>query len=284
MIDTLLTERDERVSLETPHLSFSRLNRYLHCPEQYRLYYIENLRARFPSSSLVFGQVVHQALAAFFRSKTDPVKFFLEAWKEVKQIDLTYSQKESWEKLHSSGQGLLEKFLREDLQRIVSVSDVEKRFDLKITSLDLPFIGFIDLVGKVDEKITVVDFKTSGSSYQDYEVALSDQLTAYQLAEPEAEQAALCVFVKTKEPRIEWHLSSRTGDQLIEFLGKAELIAREITLGHFYKRPGKWCSWCDFLPVCIGDKKEIAETLVHIRPIFKPAAISSGFFLWIAIN
>lgn len=264
MIDTLLVERDERVSLETPHLSFSRLNRYLHCPEQYRLYYIENLRPRFPSSSLIFGQVIHQALATFFRAKSDPVKFFNDAWSEVKQIDLDYSQKESWEKLHSSGQGLLEKFLREDLKRITSMSEVEKGFELKITSLDLPFIGFIDLVGKVDDKITVVDFKTSGSSYQDFEVALSDQLTAYQLAVPEAEQAALCVFVKTKEPRIEWHLSSRTGDQLIEFLGKAELIAREISFGHFYKRPGKWCSWCDFLPMCMGDKKGIAETLVHI--------------------
>jgi hypothetical protein len=31
---------------------------------------------------------------------------------------------------------------------------------------------------------------------------LSDQLTAYQLAELDAEQMALCVLVKTKEPKI----------------------------------------------------------------------------------
>ena len=49
---------------KTPHLSHSRINRYLQCPEQYRLYYIENLRPRFPSAGLVFGQLVHQALAA----------------------------------------------------------------------------------------------------------------------------------------------------------------------------------------------------------------------------
>ena len=35
--------RDEAI-LETAHLSFSRLNRYLSRPGQYRLYYVENLR------------------------------------------------------------------------------------------------------------------------------------------------------------------------------------------------------------------------------------------------
>src|SRR5207247_2532245 len=75
---------------------------------------------------------------------------------------------------------------------------------------------------------------------------LSDQLTAYQLAEPEAEQAALCVLVKTKEPKIEWHVAVRSCDDLAKFLAKADHIAHEIAAGHFYKRPGKWCSWCDF--------------------------------------
>src|SRR5437764_13086347 len=37
--------------------------------------------------------------------------------------------------------------------------------------------------------ISVIDFKTSGSSYADHEAKLSDQLTAYQIAEPEAERS-----------------------------------------------------------------------------------------------
>jgi hypothetical protein len=31
-----------------------------------------------------------------------------------------------------------------------------------------------------------------------------------------------------------------------------------------YKRRGKWCSYCDFLPVCLGDKKKVKEGLVKI--------------------
>ena len=87
-------------------------------------------------------------------------------------------------------------------------------FRLRITSLDLPFVGVIDLVADLDGKRTVVDFKTANAAYQEHEAVLSDQLTAYQLAEPEAEQTALCVLVKTKEPKIEWHTAVRSGDEL----------------------------------------------------------------------
>lgn len=266
MIKAVLKEPEEEVaSPQTPYLSYSRINRYLHCPEQYRLYYIENLRPRFPSASLVFGQVLHQALAFFFRRQGDPVGFFQRTWDDVRQTELTYKQRESWEKFRDRGQALLEKFLREELPRVSNIRASEKVFELSITSLDLPFIGVIDLVADLDGKNSVVDFKTSGSAYEDHEVALSDQLTAYQLAEPAAEQTALCVLIKTKEPRIEWHLTQRTGDQLTEYLAKADLVAHEIAAGHFYKRPGKWCAWCDYLPVCMGDQQKVSATLVQIR-------------------
>ncbi len=265
MIETLLTEKEERDAVSAaPYLSHSRINRYLHCPEQYRLYYVEKLRPRFPAATLVFGQVLHAAIAQFFVEKGAPAVFFAGAWEEVRQIDLTYNQKESWEKLKIVGAGLMEKFHEEHPKRIGRVRGVEQRFEIRITSLKTPMIGFIDLIAEVDGKNTVLDFKTSASSYEEHEVALSDQLTAYQLAEPGAEQTGLCVLVKTKEPKIEWYFSKRTGEQIAEFLDKAGYIAHEIAACRFYKRPGKWCSWCDYLPVCTGDKRRIGETLIHI--------------------
>src|SRR5262245_4417062 len=92
--------------LVLPHLSHSRINRYLHCPEQYRLYYIESLRPRFPAASLVFGHVLHQALAELFKTGSDPVRSFLDTWNDARQADLTYGNRESWEKLQIAGQGL----------------------------------------------------------------------------------------------------------------------------------------------------------------------------------
>ena len=121
----------------------------------------------------------------------------------------------------------------------------------------------IDLIADLDGKRTVVDSKTAASAYQEHEAILSDQLTAYyQLAERDAEQTAFCVLVKTKEAKIEWHAAKRSGDALAGFLAKAEYVGREIAAGRFCKRPGKWCSWCDHLPVCAKDEKPVGETLV----------------------
>jgi putative RecB family exonuclease len=266
MIEKLLTEKEEAIrSNGAPHLSHSRISRYLLCPEQYRLYYIEQLRPRLYSASLVFGQAVHQALAAFFRTGSEPAGAFASLWAEARQFELRYTARESWEKLHETGRTLLRKFVAEELPRIGKVSGTEKVFELGITEIETPFVGVIDLVAEVDGKRTVVDFKTSGSAYAEHEVRLSDQLTAYQLAEPDAERIALCVLVKTKEPKIEWHVSERNSDDLIEYLAKAGHVAREIAADRFYKRSGMWCAWCDFLPVCLKDERRIEETLVRLH-------------------
>lgn len=265
MIEKLLTEKEEAVRHNgPPHLSHSRISRYLLCPEQYRLYYLENLRPRLYSASLVFGQAVHQALAMFFRTGADPAGSFTTFWKEAGQVDLRYGVRESWDRLNATGAALLGKFVAEELPRIASVSGTEKSFELGISEIDRPFVGVIDLIAEIDGKRTVIDFKTAASSYAEHEVKLSDQLTAYQLAEPEAERMALCVLVKTKDPKIEWHVSERNPADLVEYLAKAGHVAREIGRNRFFKRPGLWCTWCDFLPVCLRDQKTIQETLVRL--------------------
>jgi CRISPR/Cas system-associated exonuclease Cas4 (RecB family) len=265
MIEQLMREKEEVVRRNgPPHLSHSRINRYLLCPEQYRLYYIEQLRPRLYSASLVFGQAVHQALASFFRTGSEPAGAFASLWAEARQFELRYSARESWEKLDATGRALLRKFVAEELSRIGKVSGAEKAFELGITEIETPFVGVIDLISELDGKKAVIDFKTSGSSYAEHEAKLSDQLTAYQLAEPEAEQMALCVLVKTKEPKIEWHVSERNADDLLGYLAKAGYVAREIAARRFFKRPGMWCSWCDFLPVCLRDERKTTETLVRV--------------------
>lgn len=252
----------DSTGVHTPHLSYSRVSRYLLCPEQYRLYYVENLRPRLPPASLEFGKAIHAALAACFTEGQDAVTVFGESWDALKNAELRYACRESWEKLRERGQELLKKFFEEELPRLGTVHASEKPFELVVSNLDLPFVGIIDLVADVDNKLTVVDFKTSASKYQDYEVELSDQLTAYQLAEPAASQSALCVLVKTTEPRIDWYFSRRTGSQLAEYLQKVSTVGQQIATRVFYKRPGKHCAYCDFLVSCLGDEQAVQEDLV----------------------
>jgi len=67
-----------------------------------------------------------------------------------------------------------------------------------------------------------------------------------------------------KEPQIEWHFAERSPGDVADYLAKVGLILDDIASGKFYKRPGKHCAYCDFLPVCLGDEKKIQETLVRI--------------------
>jgi hypothetical protein len=81
----------------------------------------------------------------------------------------------------------------------------------------MSFVGVIDLIAELDGTRTVVDVKTSASGYPEHEVVVSDQLAASELAYPDAEQVALCVFVKTAKPRIDWHVAVREPAQAIEY-------------------------------------------------------------------
>lgn len=259
-----LNRTAEGLTPSRDHLSYSRVNRYLQCPEQYRLYYVEGVRVRIPSASLEFGRAIHLALAQFFQRSENAIDVFLGTWAKVRESNLRYTYRESWEKLNERGHQLLAKFMLEELPHLSCVEASEKPFRLSISNLDVPFVGVVDLVGRVNGVLSVIDFKTSGSSYDPFEVEVSDQLTAYRLAEPKAAQCALCVFVKTKEPRIEWHISQRRGEDLTEYLSKLEIIGQQIAGNVFYKRPGKWCAQCDYLPICMGDKKRAEETLVTV--------------------
>lgn len=245
------------------HLSYSRLNRYQTCPEQYRLYYVEGWRPKIPSASLLFGQAIHQALCGYFQKREDPVGCFTQNWNECHKAPLHFSAREDWDKLLERGQTLLKKVLADEVPRLSKVIAAELPFELRVTTLGVPLVGVIDLLAEIDGRLTVIDFKTSGSSYDDHEVILSDQLTTYHLAQPEARQSALCVFVKTKEPKIEWYFAERTGEQLTQFLEKAELLSHDIIASRFYRRPGQWCSYCDYLSLCITDRQRSEETLVR---------------------
>ena len=240
MLATSIEETEELLDRErSSHLSYSRINRYLTCPEQYRLYYIDRLRPRVDSASLVFGTVIHVAIADLFRSGEDPVSHFHRDWENLKQVQLRFNKHESWEDFNTKGGKLLKQFLEVEAPKIRKTFGVERKFELRATALHRPFIGSIDLVAQVENRITVVDFKTATSDYEEHEAVLSDQLTAYSLAEPAAEQVAFCILVKTKEPRIEWHFAKRGVGDLAEYVDKVRLVSEDIAAGKFYKRPGK---------------------------------------------
>jgi len=247
-----------------PHFSYTRIQKYLTCPEQYRLYYVERLRAKEESASLVFGAIVHLALAEFFRHGLEPVATFEKEWQAIREVKLRYSKRHSWGSLSLTGKQLLGKFLQEEARKITKVIAVEQVFEFYLSGLDLTFVTVLDLVAEVNGKKTLVEFKTAANDFERFEVELMDQATAYHLADPEIEQVGVCILVKTKKPQIRWHFTRRSPEEVIEYLRKVDAVAHAIRSDIFFRRPGKWCRQCDFLPVCVGDERKTKENLVRI--------------------
>jgi hypothetical protein len=70
-------------------------------------------------------------------------------------------------------------------------------------------------------------------------VALSDQPTAYALAPPEAQQLPLCVLMKTKQPRIDWHFAKRNSGHMAEHQARLQLVSGDIAAGKFLQAAGE---------------------------------------------
>lgn len=247
------------------YLSHSRVNRYMACPEQFRLYYVEGLRPKRSPAALEFGTAVHKALAALFTDGEDLVAAFKTEWSHRQDRNIGYGMRNSWEELNRRGQLLMETFVEQELDRVDHVEEVETAFEIRVSNVREPFVGVIDLVAHLDGEKTLIDFKTAGAKYQPFEACLSDQLTAYSLAQPSCNHCGFCVLIKTKEPRIEWHLTERNGAHATSYLRKVELIGRAIANREFYRRPGKWCMQCDYLPVCLGNSRQSEETLCYVE-------------------
>ena len=65
-----------------------------------------------------------------------------------------------------TGREATEKFQEDELPPITSIDACAHRFELHTTILDLPFAGIVDAVALVDDRPTIVDFKTGAAGFE----------------------------------------------------------------------------------------------------------------------
>jgi len=157
--------------IKTRILSPTAINTYLSCPRKFYLRYIKKLRTR-PSIHLIRGRIVHQVLEQFH--KNYPRISTEVPLRKVREELLSIFEKE-WEKadgsLHSLG--LTERqieFYYEDSQLMLlnfsqwfykNGMQSPELSEAKIFSKNLMLMGIIDAVHLWDDKVYLVDYKTS---------------------------------------------------------------------------------------------------------------------------
>jgi len=178
------------------HLSYSSIATYLQCPLKWKFHYMDKLPEEFITSGLVFGQAIHESVAAFLNASLsgdsltpdEMLMVYLNAWRESKAVEIRSSNGDSEEKLLKKAQDLLT--LWHSAQgEIIEVLGVEEKFSLDIAeladypSLDLPpLIGYVDhIIKQPDGSIALIDLKTAARKPSQQQADQSLQLTAYSL-------------------------------------------------------------------------------------------------------
>ena len=246
--------------------SHSRLSCYEKCPFQYKLKYVDRVRAPLGTSIEAFvGSMVHDSLEWLYRlardgrvaTRAEVAEKYQELWEEKWRDDIRIIKQElAVEHYRSNGQKWVEQYW-----------DRYQPFDQGITIdleckvyIDLPgggkVMGYIDRLEKAGNNHFVIhDYKTSGRLPTPNETENDRQLALYMLGIQQR-------YPDLKKIDLVWHFvrfdedvwSQRTDEQLQEMAGQTtrliETIEAAVTSGDLPTKTSTLCDWCEFRPVC----------------------------------
>ena len=231
-------------------LSYSQISRYLECPLSYKLLYIDKLKPK-EKYYLSFGDVIHQCAEYFFKVPVPPpptleklLQFYETSW-----ISDGFETPELEQQYKEFGKQLLGDFWKIHHLNFQVPLAVEHKFLVNVDGI--PLSGKIDRIDKVDQGISIIDYKTSKELFTMQHLEQDPQLTFYQLAVEK-------IWKLPVKSLTLYHLRSNTAcscggrtpeklDQARETIHNvADGIAREI----FPAAENRYCAYCDFPEHC----------------------------------
>lgn len=154
--------------------SFSKISTAQVCLERYRLEWIEGIKAKDQSGTMMFGTAVHLALAEYFQGG-DGICHFTTLWDNLDPSKFVWEDY-NHKYLRELGPRLLGKFEKAYLKHIKPIIIEERQFGVLG---GFKYEGTPDLVCEFKGVPTVVDFKTSRYRYDEEKILLADQLIGY---------------------------------------------------------------------------------------------------------
>lgn len=252
-------------------LSYTQISRYRTCPLSYKLLYIDKLKPK-EKFYLSFGDVIHRCAEYFFKVSVPPpptleklYKFYESSW-----ISDGYENREQEQQYKSYGRQLLRDFCRIHSANFRLPLAVEYQFSISVDGVRLA--GKIDRVDRLQDGVSIVDYKTNQNPFTVKQVEEDLQLTFYQMAA----EATWNLPVKRLtlyhlRSNIPFSCDGRSSQKLADarkiVLDVAEGIARK----EFPAVENQFCDYCDFPEQCPYQK--------HKYTLKKPALPESGDIL-----
>ena len=107
---------------------------------------------------MLFGRAFEQAVAALFRNE-DPAAVLFEQWGLCKDMDLTYSGNDTWDRMLQQGIQLLERFAQDDRVRINQPhSNQQMQYNPRLIS-EYSFISYVYDIRELDDTKNLLELK-----------------------------------------------------------------------------------------------------------------------------
>ncbi len=249
--------------------SYTQLSHYLACPRKYRFRYVDGWQEKETRACLLFGRAFEQALAAYFQ-RQDATEMLFEQWSAYQNAALDYRQNDSWDRMLQQGIKLLELFAQHDR---VEIRYPKRNLQINVSrplSATSQFVGYVDAFGYVEGTRCVIDWKTTVARYPDEPeglLALDPQLACYSWLTGESE-VAFVVFVRKRQPEIQYLHSTITEEQRREFGQLVEDTVAQIEAAQFLAHPGirfpqNGCTSCAYLGLCLQNQPLVDTKLVR---------------------
>lgn len=254
--------------LKKPHLSASSIGGYIDCGLAYKFAKVDRLKPEFYPDTMVFGIVIHRTLESFYWEKKSGIILSLKEihscfealWEmEASQNDdILYSKGKTYASYIVEGKDLLSAWYDKLPKTEFKVIGTEVGFAFTIDGMDIPIVGFIDLLEE-DESgaIIVTDFKTSARAYGKDEIDNNMQLLVYHLsmkANGYADREILLkldCLIKTKTPKFESYYTIRTEEDELRLIQKIKSVWDGISKGVFLPNDTSWkCKGCQYKNAC----------------------------------
>jgi len=253
------------------HLSYSSISAYNECGMFWKFRYVDKI-ATPANGNLAFGSAWHNTIEAYL---TGQEKDLMKAWDEnwQKQLEANvewgaddpatlYNMGVRWinEKITGdSNSDTMTKFLDSiEPGRMGDTYLVEKKVSLQVPGVDVPVIGYIDIITRDG---VPGDFKTAGRSWTTDQAVGALQPLFY-LGALNQEGIGVpdgrfrhYVFVKNKQLKIQIIETAHRIEELFFLFGVIAHTWKAIQAGVFVENPGSWkCKpgVCEFYNLCRG--------------------------------
>lgn len=230
------------------YISHSRILTYMDCPQKYKHRYVNGWKQSPEAEHFVLGSMVHDGVKRL--AIGEPLDAVIENLHTYNLAD--YKDPQAIKAQASRIIKVIQPKLSEGTQLMV-----EQEFRSEIMP-GIVMLGIVDYYQKTDDdKLRVVDWKTSGSEYADYIKYLSGQLTMYQILLENnghsVDLLAFAVVVKGGYPVVKMlEVGKRTPAEVTEYLDKVKWVYENIQAGKFPKNEGYHCKFCEYLPLCLN--------------------------------